>query len=89
MKKAKIGFVSLGCCKNQLDTEVMLSVLSDQGYEITNEESEADVIIINTCAFIEDAKKESIEKIFDLARLKEEGKLKALVAAGRVLPAVA
>ena len=58
MKKAKIGIVSLGCPKNQTDAEVMLKALADKGYEITGEESEADVIIVNTCAFIESAKQE-------------------------------
>lgn len=82
MKKIKVGFVSLGCCKNQLDTEVMLSVLSDQGYEITNEESEADVIIINTCAFIEDAKKEAIDNILDIAWFKKHRHLKKIIVTG-------
>ena len=72
MKNIKIGFVSLGCCKNQLDTEVMLSVLSDEGYEITNEEAEADVIIINTCAFINDAKQEAIDNIDEALSKKEQ-----------------
>ena len=67
----KIGFVSLGCPKNQLDTEVMLHELMAAGYEITPEETEADVVIVNTCAFIESAKKESIENILDIAWLKE------------------
>ena len=67
----KIGFVSLGCSKNQLDTEVMLHELAVAGYEITPEETEADVVIINTCAFIESAKKESIDNILDIAWLKE------------------
>ncbi len=78
----KIGFVSLGCPKNQLDTEVMLRELIDDGFEITIDESEADVIIINTCAFIESAKKESIETILDIARLKEEDNLKAIIVTG-------
>ena len=79
MKKAKIGFVSLGCCKNQLDTEVMLSILSDKGYEITNEEAEADVIIINTCAFINDAKQEAIDNILDVAWFKKHRHLKKII----------
>ena len=78
----KIGFVSLGCPKNQLDTEVMLHEVASAGYEITPEEIEADVIIINTCGFIESAKKESIENILDIAWLKKNRKLKAIVVTG-------
>ena len=78
----KIGFVSLGCPKNQLDTEVMLRELVEEGFELTVDESEADVIIINTCAFIESAKKESIDTILDIARLKEEDNLKAIIVTG-------
>ena len=79
---AKLFFVSLGCDKNLVDSERMLAILTARGFELTDDEYEADAAVVNTCCFIEDAKKESIEKIFDLARLKEEGKLKALVAAG-------
>ncbi len=75
-------FVSLGCDKNLVDTEHMSGILSKRGYEFTNDELEADVIIINSCAFIHDAKEESIETIFEMARYKEEGNLKALVLAG-------
>ena len=78
----KVGFVSLGCPKNQLDTEVMLHEVATAGYEITPEEIEADVIIINTCGFIESAKKESIENILDIAWLKKNRKLKAIVVTG-------
>ena len=78
----KIGFVSLGCPKNQLDTEVMLHEVVEAGYEITPEDTEADVIIINTCAFIESAKKESIDNILDVAWLKKHGHLKAIVVTG-------
>ena len=78
----KIGFISLGCPKNQLDTEVMLRELVEDGFELTVDESEADVIIINTCAFIESAKKESIDTILDVARLKEEDNLKAIIVTG-------
>lgn len=80
--KLKIGFVSLGCPKNQLDTEVMLGHLVQAGYEITPEESEADIVIINTCAFIESAKKESIDNILDIAWLKENAKLKGIIVTG-------
>jgi len=77
----KIGFVSLGCPKNQLDTEVMLYELMTDGFEITPDETEADVIVINTCAFIESAKKESIDTILDIAKLKED-RLKAIIVTG-------
>ena len=84
MKKSniKVGFVSLGCPKNQLDTEVMLAHIAQAGYTITPEESEADVVIVNTCAFIESAKQEAIDNILELAQLKSEGKLKKLLVAG-------
>lgn len=78
----KVGFVSLGCPKNQLDTEVMLHEVATAGYEITPEETEADVVIINTCGFIESAKKESIDNILDIAWLKKNRKLKAIVVTG-------
>ena len=78
----KIGFVSLGCPKNQLDTEVMLHELMSDGFDITPDETEADIIIINTCAFIESAKKESIDTILEIAALKEEGPLKAIIVTG-------
>lgn len=82
MKKTKIGFVSLGCPKNQLDTEVMLHKLTAAGYELTPEETEADIIVINTCAFIESAKQEAIENILDIAWLKEHENLKGIVVTG-------
>lgn len=78
----KIGFVSLGCPKNQLDAEVMLHELVMAGYEITADETEADVVIINTCGFIESAKKEAIDNILDIAWLKENRDLKGLVVTG-------
>ena len=78
----KVGFVSLGCPKNQLDTEVMLHEVATAGYEITPEETEADVVIINTCGFIESAKKESIDNILDIAWLKKHRSLKAIVVTG-------
>lgn len=80
--KYKVGFVSLGCAKNLCDTEVMLHHLMDAGYVITPEETEADVVIINTCAFIESAKKESIDNILDIAWLKEHGNLVGIVVTG-------
>lgn len=82
MKTYKVGMVSLGCPKNQVDAEIMLSVLSENGYEITGDETQADVIIINTCGFIADAKKEAIENILEVAQLKTEGQLKALIVTG-------
>ncbi len=78
----KIGFVSLGCPKNQLDTEVMLYHVAQAGYEITAEETEADIVIINTCAFIESAKKESIDNIIDIGWLKENKNLKGIIVTG-------
>ncbi len=78
----KVGFVSLGCPKNQLDTEVMLHEVANAGYEITPEETEADVVIINTCGFIESAKRESIDNILDIAWLKKNHTLKAIVVTG-------
>lgn len=78
----KIGFVSLGCPKNQLDTEVMLHEVAEAGYEITPEETEADVVIINTCGFIESAKKESIDNILDIAWLKKHRGLQAIIVTG-------
>ena len=82
MRKPLIGFVSLGCPKNQIDTEIMLRELVDAGYDITPEDHEADVIIINTCAFIESAKQEAIDNILDVAWLKKHRKLKAIICCG-------
>ncbi|MBQ8741939.1 MAG: 30S ribosomal protein S12 methylthiotransferase RimO [Clostridia bacterium] len=81
-KQIKVGFVSLGCSKNRIDTEVMLHTLLEAGYEITADETEADVVIINTCAFIESAKKEAIDNILDIAWLKENKDLKGIVVCG-------
>lgn len=78
----KIGFVSLGCPKNQLDTEVMLHEVVSAGYEVTPDETEADVVIINTCAFIESAKKEAIDNILDVAWLKKHRSLQAIIVTG-------
>lgn len=78
----KIGFISLGCAKNLMDTEVMLCHLAEAGYEITPDETEADVVIVNTCAFIESAKKEAIDNILDIAWLKENRDLKGIVVCG-------
>lgn len=78
----QILFVSLGCDKNLVDSEVMLGLLEEKGYAITNEEKEADVVIINTCCFIHDAKEESIENIIEMGKLKQTGKVKALIVTG-------
>ncbi len=78
----KIGFVSLGCSKNLVDTEVMLHNLHRAGYEITPDETEADVIVINTCGFIESAKQESIDSILDIAWLKENRSLQGIIVTG-------
>ena len=78
----KVGFVSLGCPKNLLDTENMLYMLADSGFEIVPEDVDADVIIINTCAFIESAKQEAIDNILDVAWLKENHTLKGIVVTG-------
>lgn len=78
----KILLISLGCDKNLVDSEHMSGILEKAGYEFTDNEAEADIIIINSCCFINDAKEESIDTIFEMARYKEEGKCKALVLAG-------
>ncbi len=78
----KVGFVSLGCPKNQLDTEVMLHEVMAAGYEITPEETEADIVIVNTCGFIESAKREAIDNILDIAWLKKHNGLRALIVTG-------
>ncbi len=78
----KVGIAPLGCCKNQVDAEIMLRALVDAGYEITPYEDEADVIIINTCGFIESAKQEAIEAILEANEFKKRGTLRALVVTG-------
>ena len=78
----KVGFISLGCSKNLVDTEVMLKKLYDAGFEITADETEAEIVIVNTCGFIESAKTESIENILDVAKLRELGKLRHIIATG-------
>ena len=78
----KILFVSLGCDKNLVDTEMMLGQLSQEGFTFTDDETEAEVIVINTCCFINDAKEESINTILEMAELKKQGILKALVVTG-------
>ena len=78
----KIGFISLGCPKNQLDTEVMLHEVLSAGYEITPEETDAEIVIINTCGFIESAKREAIDNILDIAWLKKHNGLKGIIVTG-------
>ena len=81
-KKPKVGFVSLGCPKNLVDSEVMLGTLAGKGYSITAHKEDADVIVVNTCGFIDSAKKESIDTILEMAQLKTDGHCKKLVVAG-------
>jgi len=78
----KVAMVSLGCPKNQVDAEMMLHLLQDDGFEIGAPEAEADAIIINTCGFIEDAKSEAIENILEASKYKEEGNCKAVIVTG-------
>ena len=78
----KVGFISLGCSKNLVDTEVMLYNLHSAGFEITPNEEEAEIIVVNTCGFIESAKRESIENILDAAELKKWGKCRYIIATG-------
>ena len=78
----KILFISLGCDKNLVDTEMMLGQLSEEGFTFTDDETEAEVIVVNTCCFINDAKEESINTILEMAELKKQGTLKALVVTG-------
>ena len=78
----KILLVSLGCDKNLVDSEVMLGMLAEKGYTFTDDESEAEIVIINTCCFINDAKEESVNAILEMAELKKTGQLKALVVTG-------
>lgn len=78
----KVGMISLGCAKNQVDGEVLMAKLKAAGYELVDDVAMADVAIVNTCGFIESAKKESIDEILELALLKKEGRIKKLVATG-------
>jgi ribosomal protein S12 methylthiotransferase len=80
--KRKVGMVSLGCPKNLVDSEVMMGLLSQQGYEMTSDSSAADVLVINTCGFIDSARQESVDTILELAQLKQTGRLKRLIVAG-------
>lgn len=78
----RVGFVSLGCPKNLVDSEVMMGQLAEAGYEITNRADEAETLVVNTCGFIESAKQESVEAILEATRLKSEGKASRIIVAG-------
>lgn len=77
-----VHFVSLGCPKNLVDTEIMLGSLANDGYRVVENPEEAETVIVNTCGFIEDSKRESISKVLELSELKGEGHLKNLIVAG-------
>ena len=79
---SKIAMIGLGCPKNQVDGEMLLSRLVDGGFEIVGEVEDADLVIINTCGFIDDAKQEAIDNILYAVSLKEEGIIKAVVVTG-------
>ena len=78
----KIGFISLGCSKNLVDTEMMIGLADQNGLEIVNNEKEADIIVINTCGFIESAKQEAINTILEMAEYKINGNCKYLIVTG-------
>lgn len=78
----KIMFVSLGCDKNLVDSEMMLGMLRERGHEFTDDETQAEIVVVNTCCFINDAKEESINTLLEMAQLKAEGQIKGIIAAG-------
>ena len=78
----KVGMISLGCAKNQVDAEMLLYTLKERGFQFVSDPEEADAVIVNTCGFIESAKQESIDEILELGNLKREGKIKAIVVTG-------
>src|SRR5579884_1915850 len=80
--KTKVGFVSLGCPKNLVDSEVMMGMLAGAGAEITSSAEDADVIVVNTCSFIESAQQESVNAILEMAQHKQSGRARKLVVAG-------
>ncbi|KYG66643.1 ribosomal protein S12 methylthiotransferase RimO [Bdellovibrio bacteriovorus] len=82
VESKKVHFISLGCPKNLVDSEIMAGTLMKDGYKVVGEADEADTVIVNTCGFIEDSKKESIQRILDMSELKQEGKIKKVVVAG-------
>lgn len=79
---SKVHFISLGCPKNLVDSEIMAGTLMKEGYNVVGDAEDADTVIVNTCGFIEDSKKESIQRILEMTSLKEEGKIKKVVVAG-------
>lgn len=79
---SKVGIVSLGCPKNQVDAEMLLYSLKSRGFDLVNDPADADAVIVNTCGFIESAKQESINEIIELGKLKQEGKIKAIIVTG-------
>src|SRR5499433_706401 len=81
-KLPKVGFVSLGCPKNLVDSEVMMGMLQSGGAQITSRADDADIIVVNTCSFIDSAKQESVDTILEMAQHKATGKAKKLVVAG-------
>ena len=83
----KIGFVSLGCPKNLVDTEVMMGQLVERGHQLTPHPADADVLVVNTCSFIDPAKQESVDTILDMAEYKKSGKARKLIALSRADPA--
>ena len=82
LEKKKVGMVSLGCPKNLVDSEVMMGLLARQGYELTTDSRAADVLVVNTCGFIESARQESVDTILEMAQLKHTGRLQRLIVAG-------
>src|SRR5215213_1196616 len=80
--KKKVGMISLGCPKNLVDSEVMMGLLSRHGYEMTTDSKAADLLVVNTCGFIDSARQESVDTILEMAELKQSGNLKRLVVAG-------
>src|SRR5215467_3199886 len=80
-EKKKVGMVSLGCPKNLVDSEVMMGLLARRGYELTTDSTSADVLVVNTCGFIDSARQESVDTILEMAQLKQSGNLKRLIVA--------
>lgn len=78
----KVLFISLGCDKNLVDSEMMIGMLAEKGYSFTDDETEAEAVVVNTCCFINDAKEESVNTILEMAELKKSGQIKALIVAG-------
>lgn len=80
--KARVGFISLGCPKNRVDTEVMLGLLKREGYLVVNKMDQADIVIVNTCGFVTPAKEEAINTLLEVALLKDKGNVKKIIATG-------